>query len=139
MYYHEEKKDLFSVDFTEYTVSHCISADFKMGAGIAVPIRKKFHLGEMKSIFETPKPGVCCYYNDVLNLITKKRFYNKPSLHTMKSALESMRLYTDAYLIKKVAMPRIGSGLDRLKWPSVRELIHEVFEDADIEIMVCKK
>jgi hypothetical protein len=39
--------------------------------------------------------------------------------------------------ITKVAMPRIGCGLDRLQWGIVREIILEVFEDTDLEIVIC--
>ena len=39
--------------------------------------------------------------------------------------------------IHKVAMPRIGYGLDRQNWSEVKKLIEEVFEDTDIEILVC--
>lgn len=40
--------------------------------------------------------------------------------------------------IKKVAMPTIGAGLDRLPWDKVSELIQSVFKDTDLEILVCK-
>ena len=38
--------------------------------------------------------------------------------------------------IKKLAMPKIGCGLDRLQWSKVRENIKEAFKDIDIEIVV---
>ena len=41
------------------------------------------------------------------------------------------------YGITKVAMPRIGCGLDRLNWDDVRPMIEEIFKDMDIEILVC--
>ena len=40
--------------------------------------------------------------------------------------------------IKKVAMPVIGCGLDKLEWYKVSGIIKEVFADTDIEILVCK-
>lgn len=40
--------------------------------------------------------------------------------------------------IKYLAIPRIASGLDRLQWAKVREIIKEVFDDMDIEILVCR-
>ena len=39
--------------------------------------------------------------------------------------------------ITKLAMPCIGCGLDKLKWEKVREIIKEIFEDMDIEILIC--
>lgn len=38
--------------------------------------------------------------------------------------------------VKKIAMPKIGSGLE-LQWNKVSEIIQEVFKDTDIEILVC--
>ena len=33
-------------------------------------------------------------------------------------------------------MPRIGCGLDRLRWKKVREIIKSIFQDTDLEIEV---
>jgi len=38
----EEKRDLFTVS-NDYALVHCISADFKLGAGIAKEFDKKFN------------------------------------------------------------------------------------------------
>lgn len=43
MTYKEEKRDLFTVD-DSYYLAHCISADFKLGAGIAVEFDRHFDL-----------------------------------------------------------------------------------------------
>ena len=34
-------------------------------------------------------------------------------------------------------MPRIGCGLDGLDWGIVKAIIKDVFEDTDIEILIC--
>jgi O-acetyl-ADP-ribose deacetylase (regulator of RNase III) len=39
--------------------------------------------------------------------------------------------------INKVAMPRIACGLDKCNFDDVRKIIKEVFEDTDVEILVC--
>lgn len=38
--------------------------------------------------------------------------------------------------ITKLAMPGIGSGLDKLDWVKVEDMIKDVFGDMDIEIVV---
>mgnify|MGYP000039725152 FL=1 len=38
--------------------------------------------------------------------------------------------------VKRVLMPRIGSGLDRLEWEEVKTAILENLEDLDIEVKV---
>ena len=39
--------------------------------------------------------------------------------------------------ITKIAMPKIGCGLDKLKWEDVSSAIKEIFADSQIEIVVC--
>jgi len=39
--------------------------------------------------------------------------------------------------IKKLAMPKIGCGLDCLLWDCVEEEIKNIFNMTDIEIVVC--
>lgn len=143
MIYREEKRNLFSVDFNKWTPAHCISWDCKMGAGIAVPMKKRFKLNELKKAIDNSDIPinwpVCFYYHGVYNLITKDKYRNKPSYDTMKSALVSMFYHVESHGIKHIVMPKIGSGLDRLSWPKVREIIQEVFEKSDVEILVCIK
>ena len=50
-----------------------------------------------------------------------------------------MFAYCKTYNIKKVAMPLIGCGLDRLQWDRVSAMIKEIFADEDIEILVCRR
>lgn len=53
-------------------------------------------------------------------------------------AIEAMKKIAIENGIKKIAMPQIGAGLDKLDWSKNREIIQKVFEDTDIEILVCK-
>lgn len=41
--------------------------------------------------------------------------------------------------ISKLAMPKIGCGLDKLNWEDVKQQIMRCFQDTDIEILVCIK
>lgn len=147
MIYKEETRDLFSVP-DDYYLAHCISADFGMGKGIAVEFNKHF---DMKYKLQTKYPdyinewhhtgriGGCILEDRVLNLITKERYFHKPTYDSMHAALRSMKSACSCNNITKVAMPVIGCGLDRLQWSQVSEIIHEIFADTDIEILVCKK
>lgn len=81
------------------------------------------------------------------NLVTKKRYWQKPTYDSLKIALINAKLYSLMIADKgtkepkpvRLAMPRIGCGLDRLEWSKVKEIIEEVFADTDIEILVCVK
>ena len=57
----------------------------------------------------------------------------------MRLALEKMKQICLENNIKKIAMPVIGCGLDRLNWDDVSEQIQSIFTDTDVEILVCKR
>lgn len=134
----EEKRNIFTVD-DKYYFAHCISSDCKMGAGIAVDFQNKFHLRNALLNFDEDirKHPTCILIDRVFNLITKKTYSGKPTYKSLEIAITDMADLIDLYKIKYLAMPKIGCGLDRLQWSSVREIIKEVFEDVDIEILVC--
>ena len=146
MIYKEEVRDLFSVP-DEYYLAHCISADFGMGKGIVVEFNKRF---DMKRKLQAQYPdyinmwhhhkflGDCILEGRVFNLITKERYYQKPTYKSMESALIQMLYCCEKRNVKKIAMPIIGCGLDRLEWDKVSKIIKETFADTDIEILVCK-
>lgn len=56
----------------------------------------------------------------------------------MATALEKMKEVCIKNGITLIAMPIIGAGLDRLDWNKVSELICRIFDDMDIDILVCK-
>ena len=142
MNYAYEHRDLFTVD--GYVYAHCISSDFVMGAGIA----KLFTNRGIKQRLLNTYPvnnwnghGYCLPIftknHVVCNLVTKHKVYEKPTYDTLRSALVHMKLYCNLWKIKKLAMPRIGCGLDKLQWDKVKSIIEKVFANTDIEILVC--
>ena len=146
MTYREEAGDLFAVP-EDYCLAHCISADFAMGKGIVLEFNRRF---DMKRLLRQRYPnyladyrqnatgGDCLREGRVLNLITKERYFQKPTLATMEAALRRMRELCLEEGIAKVAMPTIGAGLDRLAWGEVSTLVQGVFGDTGIEILVCR-
>lgn len=146
MTYKEESRDLFSVP-EDYYLAHCISADFGMGRGIVVEFNKRF---DMKNILKNKYPnflndyknynygGMALIEGRVINLITKERYWQKPTYRSLTEALNiaCLRIPGDC---KKISMPMIGCGLDKLEWDKVSKIIKDVFADTDIEILVCIK
>ena len=138
MKFSEKKQDLFSVDLTDWTPAHCISSDCKMSAGIALPMKKQFDLGGMVKLKAAErKHPTCIYYHRVMNLITKAKYWQKPTYASLKASLIQMKALCATHNISKIVMPKIGSGLDKLSWSKVREIITAVFQDTEIEILVC--
>jgi len=143
MIYKEKKMNLFDTD-NDYILVHCISNDFEMSMGVSVYFT---HMGIKKYLIDN-------YYNDwnhhgyciitdigrkTCNLVTKEKFWKKPTYKTLKESLEDMKIQLSKLKIKplKIAMPVIGCGLDKLNWNKVKEIIQDVFKYTDIEILVC--
>ena len=135
-----EKRDLFTMP-QGYYLAHCISADFALGAGIAKTFDEvynmRFKLFRNYDNYEY-KGGDALPVDNVFNLVTKQKCWHKPTYESLREALVMMReclYFLDA---NKLAMPKIASGLDRLNWEQVYDIICEVFEDMDIEIVICE-
>lgn len=140
MTFKEEYRDLFSVP-KEYYLCHCISADFALGAGIAVEFNRRFNMRQklFQYISEPITRETCILIDRVLNLVTKEFYYNKPTYDSLEFALKVMKNVCISNNITQVAMPTIGCGLDGLKWNKVKEIIQNVFSDTNIDILVCKR
>ena len=144
MKYTEVTQDLFTVP-SDYALVHCISADFALGAGIAVQFQKRYNTrNELRSRCPNYKfhGGDCLGTGSqgtrvVFNLVTKKRSWQKPTYKDLEDALYELLEVANLSGYKKLAMPKIGCGLDGLDWNTVRGIIHSVFEWSDVEIMVC--
>lgn len=143
MTFREENGDLFTEEILQnYALCHCISSDFALGAGIA----KTFAgMGVKKQLCEKyPKQwqgrGYCLFTETngvtVGNLVTKQRYFHKPTLETLGQALEDLCVQSLEMQLPRIAMPRIGCGLDKLEWEDVKTLIRKVFENTDIEVLV---
>ncbi|KAL4084023.1 hypothetical protein QTP88_029339 [Uroleucon formosanum] len=72
----------------------------------------------------------------ILNLITKEKCWQNPTLIYMYESLLNLRRFCQEVEIKKLAMPRIGSGLDRLDESTVIQMIKYIFENSGISIQV---
>ena len=69
-------------------------------------------------------------------LITKERYFHKPTYDTLKASLKSMLLHCQENKVTNLSMPTIGCGLDKLEWPKVANVIKDVFGDSGITITV---
>lgn len=116
--------DLFSCPDTT-SLCHCVSEDLAMGKGshhksclskslgIAVLFKKKFGgIDELKK--QQQRPGGVAFLRRenrfVFYLITKLRYFNKPTYTDLKDSLVSMKDLMMEHNVKDLAMPRIGSS-----------------------------
>lgn len=139
----EIKQDLFTVP-QGYYLAHCISGDYALGAGIAkrfnevYDMRIKLHRDyEIPAGRKSANVGRALLVDNVFNLVTKARYFHKPTYDDLYETLVDMKEQCEEFYIKKVAMPHIGCGLDRLNWEEVKEVIEDVFSDTDVDFLIC--
>jgi len=139
----EINQDLFNIPQGFY-LAHCISGDYALGAGIAknfdklydmrFKLHKKYPIPDGKKFANV---GRALLVDNVFNLVTKPLYFHKPRYNDLEDALIDMQAECEMQHIKRLAMPRIGCGLDKLSWDKVKDLIEKVFADTDIDIYVC--
>jgi O-acetyl-ADP-ribose deacetylase (regulator of RNase III) len=150
----EVNQDLFEVDMDEYVLAHCVSLDFAMGAGIAKEftnvfscikeycklVAKKDHVDVGTALrYQSKDEGI------VYNLITKEKYWQKVEKHfTQDEYLENLKLCLVDMIDQmeennetKLAIPKLGCGLDRCNWDDVKKVIEDVFKGSNIEVLVC--
>ncbi|VEN40831.1 unnamed protein product [Callosobruchus maculatus] len=139
----EKSGDLFEMP-KEYSLGHCVAEDLSMGSGIAVHFKREFReLGELYA--QRQKQGGLAILEKedgdskryIYYLVTKRESSGKPTYLTFWSSVKKMRDHIRDNGVKKLAIPRIGCGLDRLEWSRVKDMIEFLFRDVEVEIIVC--
>lgn len=133
-----EKGSLFELKDT-HILAHCISRDCALGAGIASQFRNYYPEIARDLSYYIKKTGTkrrCIMYSNVANLITKEKFFNKPTYEDLTEALYEFKQIIIIKKYKKIAIPKLGCRLDCLSWIKVRKIIIDIFSDLDIEIIV---
>lgn len=131
-----KRQNLFYVP-DDYYLAHCISADYNLGAGIAVDFNKKFHLKNKLKQLGSGKYPDCILIDEVFNLVTKNKYFNKPTYSSLEKSLQMMKNIMIERNINKIATYKLGCTRDKLSWPKVRELIESIFSDTDDEFIIC--
>ena len=54
----------------------------------------------------------------------------------LQKSLEALCTHVMSNGMRKLAIPRLGCGLDKLQWDKVSKLIENIFSKSDIEITV---
>lgn len=83
---------------------------------------------------------VVSYKEKIWNLVTKYRYFDKPTVTEVKESLlelrHSMRCWFGESTIKKISMPMIASGADKIPWDITKALLEEIFEGDEFVITI---
>lgn len=121
-------------------IAHCVTADYSLGAGIALALDEKYDIrNELSEIGDSIYPDcikVVRGNKTIYNLVNKHNRYAHATLDDLKECLIKLRdqLIDDG--ITNIAMPRIASGKDRLNWSDVKDLIYEIFDENDENLYI---
>lgn len=150
---YEKVGDLFDYQ-DNYYLAHCIASDFGMMGGIAKQFvdrmamrhklvnwadlhKTKLAINSFNPIPSRPElVGTAVLIENTFNLITKESTWERPTYKNLAESLIDMRSQIQKLNIKKLAMPRIGCGIDGLNWGAVYALIVVTFKQLDIEITI---
>jgi hypothetical protein len=129
--------DLFSSD--DDALAHCVSADLRLGAGIAKVFKAKYG-GIAKMAALNPQIGdvlpVAIGDKIALALVTKQKYYEKPTKRSMCHAILSMVQYCQTHDVTTLSIPRIGCGLDRMRWIFVERALAKAISKTHLGVTV---
>lgn len=130
--------DIFSNDDKNVYYAHCISNDYALGAGIAVAFNNKYDmrnkLHEQYPNNNTNYVGKALKIDNVYNLVTKDKYWLKPTYDSLTMALKDLRDKCLIDGVENLAIPKLGCGLDKLDWNIVKNIIKNIFKDLKINI-----
>ena len=129
---------------TNSCIAHCVSSDFKMGKGLASAIARCYPaIQEMRQrpLNHFPPGSMVAYFDHrshkfIYNLVTKHRFFHKPSYETLELSLQALRHHLERNKVQDLAIPKLGCGYDQLHWPTVFSLIFKVFCGLNLTITI---
>ena len=124
------------------SIGHCISADARMSKGLAdflsrrIPSlrstnrKAKLFMGQVYQFWDST--GKRYFYN----LVTTKRFCDKPNLSTLSKTLEATKIHASTNGVSTIAIHKHGCGLDLMNWQEVVKLLRDIFAYADVQLVV---
>jgi O-acetyl-ADP-ribose deacetylase (regulator of RNase III) len=108
---------------TDDNIAHCVSEDFKMGLGIAKTITDKYGRDNLTKAKLYGIGHKKCNSKYILYIVTKKNYWNKPTLEDIDISLANLSMFCKKNDITTLSIPKIACGLDKLNWSDVEQLI----------------
>ena len=78
----------------------------------------------------------CFFFRFIYNLVTKERYYDKPTYDTLRQSLIAMRDHAVVQGVHEICMPCIGCGLHKLDWNRVKGILTQLFGGGQVRIKV---
>lgn len=119
-----------------FVLASAFSTDMKW-IGMPGLMNSLFNITERDT--EEHEVGDVSKIDNLYMLFVKESSYDAPMWSALEKCLTKLANKVSKKGIKKLAMPRICSGKNGFLWDDVLQMIEEIFNDIDIEIMICYK
>ena len=132
--------DNLEIDPHHVSLAHAVSEDFSMHGGLAREFRARY--GRVEFLRAQRKPVGTCAVLPLKNryifyLVTKPRFYNKPTYSSVRAAFQSLKRLLNELELTQIALPgHVCCGLDKLNWGRIKQILREVFAGSGIVVHV---
>jgi O-acetyl-ADP-ribose deacetylase (regulator of RNase III) len=134
MKFTEVEGNLFDYE-KEMPLAHCIAADYRLGAGIAVEFVKRYDMrNKLMAIGKHVYPDVIKIDN-TYNIVTKEFSSGKPIYENFTTAMNFLAAECVKNGESKLAFPLLGCGIDGLDWHVVTAIIRGAFADTRMELI----
>lgn len=128
-----------------YYLAQGISRDMNFSVGLQSLFDKVYNMKEKLESFYTDgtfrnpefNVGDAVLIDNVFNLVVKESSYDAPDRNKLLDAITDMRDQMNADLTTKLAIPKICCGKNGLDWDEVKGMFELVFNDTDVQILVC--
>ena len=135
------KGDIFNAPNT-FSFAQCVSKDSHQGMfrGIAVEFLKRFPALKVlrgKVLVEGSAEPVFVDGKIIYNLVSKPTFWSKPKVGCLRACIVSMHDHASGWGIEDIAVPLLGSGLDKLDFAAaVYPILENVFGGSKVHLHI---
>ena len=122
------------------SIAHCISQDAKMSKGIALEFVSNFpFLSSLRNESNTIGTAVAVPFRAafIYNLVSKCKYWMKPTLASLYDCLSSMRTHAIMHGVTDISVPQLGCGCDKLNFEvDVLPLLFGLFATNSVHIHI---
>lgn len=121
-----------------YYLAQGISRDLNFKVGLPAVFEKQYNMAaKLKHNYTDIELGKALLVDNVFNLVAKDSSYDFPDRNMLMDAIINMRDQMETNMITKLAIPKICCGRNGLDWDDVKSMFEFIFDDSDVQILVC--
>ena len=124
---------------SDESLAHCVSADFKMRAGIAQRFARIFGCRDELLAQRAGVGDVAFLQEDdryIYYLVTKERYFQKPTYDDIRRSLQRLAKLCREHGVDRLSIPRLACGLDGKDWSQVEAIVRDTVVKAGVTVTV---